>query len=423
MVHLACEQIVAASNPMIKILHTADLHLGVENYGRIDPETGLSTRLGDFLAVFDQVVEYVLENKIDLFLFCGDVYKSRDPSQTHQREFARRVGRLASNGIPVFLLVGNHDLPNAIGRATTVEIFDTLSVKNVIVANHPGTYRIDTRDGGLQIVALPWVRRSAILSREETRNLTLEETNRRLEEILVDELMSEVSSLDPTIPAILAAHVSVSGARIGSERTMMVGREHLLPQSAIANPAFDYVALGHIHKTQVLFSSPPVVYSGSLERVDFNEEEDEKGFYSVEIEGRGRVSFEFHPVRARPFLTIEADISAQDPDPTATVLRAISRREQEIKDSVVRVRVTIPEAQEGLLREGEIRRALSQAHFIAAIAKEVEREPRARLGSQQVEELTTLDALKLYLDSKKTPQDRARVLLEYGEGIIKDGGS
>ena len=69
----------------MKILHFADLHLGVESYGRIDPTTGLSSRFLDFIAALDQVVDYALENRVDLVLFCGDAYKSREPSQTQQR--------------------------------------------------------------------------------------------------------------------------------------------------------------------------------------------------------------------------------------------------------------------------------------------------------------------------------------------------
>jgi exonuclease SbcD len=136
---------------MIKVLHFSDLHLGVESYGRLDPATGLSSRLADFLAAFDLVVDYALDNSIDLVLFCGDAYKSRNPSQTQQREFARRVARLTSAGIPMFLVVGNHDLPNAVGRATAVEIFDTLAVQNMIVASRPGKYHIQTKNGPLQM--------------------------------------------------------------------------------------------------------------------------------------------------------------------------------------------------------------------------------------------------------------------------------
>src|SRR5436305_10214186 len=113
----------------MKIVHFADLHIGVENYSRLDPDTGLPSRLLDFLAAFDELVECAIGEQADLVIFAGDAYKSREPSQTHQREFAKRVRRLTQGGIPVFLLVGNHDLPNAISRASALEIFQTLAVE------------------------------------------------------------------------------------------------------------------------------------------------------------------------------------------------------------------------------------------------------------------------------------------------------
>ena len=54
------------------IVHTADVHIGVENYGFPDPETKTSTRLIDFLNRLDEVVNYSITNNADLVLFCGD---------------------------------------------------------------------------------------------------------------------------------------------------------------------------------------------------------------------------------------------------------------------------------------------------------------------------------------------------------------
>ncbi len=403
----------------MKILHFSDLHLGVESYGRLDPATGLSSRLGDFLAALDQVVDYALDNEIDLVLFCGDAYKSRDPSQTQQREFARRIRRLVSAGIPAFLLVGNHDLPNAFGRATTVEIFDALEVQNVIVASRPGTSLIETKNGPLQVVALPWARRSALLSRDDYKSLSFDQLNQRLEQLLTDHLFAEARSLNPETPAILAAHVWLSTADPGSERSMMAGREHVLLQSNVANPAFDYVALGHIHKQQVLGQNPPLVYAGSLQSIDFGDEDQEKGFYVVELDptkaqGQRLSSYDFHPVGNRTFLTIE--VNADSEDPTATVLQDLARRET--RDAIVRVRIKVPASREGLIQEAEIRRALKEAHFVA-IAREVEREHRIRLSQRSAEGMTPLEILQAYLESKKTPPDRSKVLLEYGDRLIR----
>jgi len=411
----------------LKILHFADLHLGVESYGRIDPATGLSSRLLDFLSTLDQVVDFTLENKIDLVLFCGDAYKSREPSQTQQREFAKRIRQLSSSGIPVFLLIGNHDLPNAVGRATSTEIFDTLAVKNVYVSNHPDIYHIPTQSGIVQIASLPWLRRSALLarlSREETKNLDFEQINQRLQQILTNIITANAVKIDPALPSILAAHVWVSGARIGSERLMTIGQEPALLLSNMANPAFDYIALGHIHRRQVMHLNPPVVYAGSLERLDFGEEEDDKGFYMVEIEpdketGKRRVAFDFHPVTARRFLTINVSIDAQDADPTLTVVKAITDQGEKVKDAIVRLNVSLPAEPEGKLRDNDIRNALKEAHYFT-IARDIRREARLRLGKWTAEDITPLEALKAYLEAKKVPPERAKVLLEYGERLIQE---
>ena len=408
----------------MKIVHFADLHLGVESYGHIDPNTGLPTRLLDFLSALDQVIDYALENKVDLVLFCGDAYKTREPSQTQQREFAKRINWLSTSGIPIFLLIGNHDLPNAIGRATTTEIFDTLAVKNVYVSNRPDIYQIPTNSGTIQIASLPWLRRSALLSKEETKDLNFDQINQRLQQVLTNIIAANIPKLDPKLPSLLAAHVWVSGAQVGSERSMSIGQEHALLLSNVANPAFDYIALGHIHKHQVLSHNPPVVYSGSLERLDFSEEEDNKGFYLVEIEpdketGKRQVSFDFHPVTGRPFLTVNVNIEPQDTDPTATVLRTISEQEGRVRDAIVRLQISLPAEIEGQLRDNDIRNAVKEAHYFT-VAKEIKRETRLRLGKWTAEEITPLDALKAYLEAKKVTPERTKVLLEYGEKLIQE---
>ncbi len=406
----------------MKIIHFADLHLGVESYGRIDPESGLSSRFLDFLSALDQLVDYALENKVDLVLFCGDAYKSRDPSQTQQREFAKRIKRLSEGGISVFLLIGNHDLPNAIGRATTTEIFNTLAIKNVYVSRHPDVHIIPTPSGTIQIVSLPWLRRSALLSKEDSKNLDFSQINQRMQQKLTNIIKSKAKKLDPKLPSLLAAHVWVSGAQIGSEAAMTIGQEHVLLPSNVAHPAFDYVALGHIHRHQVLSQEPPVVYAGSLERLDFGDEGDDKGFYLIEIvpnpeTGKRRVSYRFQPVSGRRFITIKANIEPQDLEPTLTVLKAIAQ--QKVGDAIVRLQISLPQEIEGQIRDSDIRNALKEAHYYT-IAKDIKRESRPRLGDRTAEEITPSQALKAYLDSIKVSPERAKLLLEYGERLIKE---
>lgn len=400
---------------MIRLLHFADLHLGVENYGRLDPKTGLSTRLGDFLRAFDTLVEYALKNDIHLVLFAGDAYKGRKPSPTLQREFAKRIRRLAEAKIPVFLLVGNHDMARAASRATSVEIFDTLAIRNVWVKNVPGTEVIETKGGPVQVVALPWVNRGWLLSKEEHMGKSLLEVDSLIAEKWERIVESEIEHLDQKIPALLVAHGTVFGAVYGSERSVILGQETLIPRSAVTNPAFDYVALGHIHKHQVLNENPPVVYAGSMERVDFGEEGEEKGFVVAEIE-KGQARWEFVPLEARPFVTIK--VEAKGADPMSQILEALSHFE--VKGAVVRVLISTTAEAAPLIKEKEVRKSLGEAFLVATISKDVERASRLRLGGRWGEEMPPQEVLERYLEAKRVPPERAKVLLAHARKLIED---
>lgn len=407
----------------MRILHFSDLHIGVENYGRTDPKTGLSTRLGDFLDSLDQVVEFALNEGVDLVLLAGDAYKGRDPTQTHQREFAKRLNRLSKAGIPTFLLVGNHDLPAASSRATAVDIFPTLEVANIHVGNSLKTYDVPTPSGPLQVLAVPWPKRSAILSREDSRGMSIEQVRQTLEERLTDGIEVAASQLDPTIPAILTGHVTVNGATVGTERSMMLGQDHVLLVSALVRPQVEYVALGHIHKHQILRPDPPmVVYSGSLQRVDFSEEGDEKGFCVIDLDpaapqGQRMTKFEFHKLDARSFVTVDVTLEPQDVDPTATVVRAIARKE--IAGAVVRVRISLAAESDAHLKETEIRAALEPAHFIASISREVAGTRRTRISPSEGEDLQPMQALGLYLDSKNIEGERREKIMRKAEELME----
>src|SRR5512138_2229477 len=121
----------------MKLLHFADAHIDMANYGRHDPQTGLPLRVMDFLKSLDAIVETAIAEKVDLVLFAGDAYKDRNPAPTFQREWGRRIMRLSKAGIPTLLLVGNHDLSPALGRAHALDPFSTLDVPHVHVLDRP----------------------------------------------------------------------------------------------------------------------------------------------------------------------------------------------------------------------------------------------------------------------------------------------
>ncbi len=410
---------------MIRILHLADIHLGMENYGRVDPATGLSSRLGDFLHSLDTALDYAVAQEFDLVLLAGDVYKNRDPSPTVQREFARRVRRLSEAGIPTFLLVGNHDLPNAWARAHSVEIFDILGVPNVWVADEAKVTVVPTAHGPLQIAALPWVTHHKLLTKDEFRTLPHRELNSVLVDRIEHVIDGMVEQLDPALPAVFTAHAAIDSAKTSSEHAMMLGDDVVLPLSMVRRPEFDYVALGHIHKYQVLSENPPVVYPGSLERIDFGEERDPKGFVTVlldETQPRGRrgAQHTVHEAGARRFVTVEVHTNGGNPNDA--VLQRLAARADDIRGANVRWVIKTTAEGESLLRDDDIRKALGDAAFVASVSREITTPQRTRLGTQVVAELTPRDALALYLTTSNVPADRAATLLQYAGRLIGDGG-
>jgi exonuclease SbcD len=406
---------------MIKLLHLADLHIGMENYGRLDPASGLHTRLVDYLARLDEAIDYSLAEGVDAVLIAGDIYKNRSPNPTHQREFARRIRRLRAAGRPVFILIGNHDVSPAIGRAHSIEIFDTLAVEGVIVADRPGLYILETRAGPLQIVALPWVTRHSLLTREELRLVSFLEIETMLLQRIENFVIRTAEQLDPAIPAVLTIHGTIDGATVGAERQIMLGKDLVLPKSIVAQPGIDYVAMGHNHKHLALGAHPPVVYPGSIERVDFGEEHEDKGCVLVELE-KGNTSWRFHKLAARPFVTIDVDVR-NSVEPQARIATAIEKHK--LNGAVVRVRIDASAEQAATIRTQEIQQQLEQAEafHIAAIAIDVERAGRSRLGGPEqdlLDGLTPRRALELYLRSKGTADDRIVALLAAAEELFAE---
>ena len=416
----------------MKLLHCADLHLGYETHGRLDPETGLNTRLLDFRRCFDAMVARAVEERVDLFLFCGDAYRTADPTPTQQKQFAEAMRPIAEAGIPVVMIVGNHDHPVTFGKASSVDIFGVLgggsgSTGRVEIFAQPTFCApgqahgpIETLAGPLQLVALPWPIRSKILTRDEHRTKTPHEVRTFIEDVYAGFVRDCASEIDPTMPAVVAAHLTVQGADLGgSERASLIAHEptftaaQLTPLAPSGHPAFDYVALGHIHRYQdrnreavERGDGPPVVYSSSIERISFKEHDDRKGFVIVEIDppgagtsaadGRKTTRYTFVDTPARRFLPIEADATGTA-DPTAAVLAEIARHD--VTDAVVRVRYTADENQ--TVDVGAVREALAAADTVAAIERDAP--PVVRRQRTTVRADTSLrDAVERYVDQHET---------------------
>lgn len=403
---------------MIKILHLSDIHMGSGfSHGRINPSTGLNTRLEDFVATLSRCIDRAIKEPVDLVLFGGDAFPDATPPPFVQEAFASQFRRLVDAEIPTVLLVGNHDQHSQGQGGASLCIYRTLGVPGFIVGDGLATHRIETRNGPVQVMTLPWITRSTLMTRSETEGISLSDANHLLVERLRVALEGEIRQLDPEVPTVLLAHLMADKAELGAERFLAVGKGFTIPISLLIRPSFDYVALGHVHRHQNLNPSndPPVIYPGSIERVDFSEQKEDKGYVMVELE-RGHVKWEFCPLPVRTFRTIKVDVSQVD-DPQAQLLKAIQK--QEIQDAVVRLIYQLRSEQLDLIDNTVLHDCLSEAHSYTIQAELVSQLARPRLPELGAGAgIDPLSALQTYLDNREELQDIKVDLLEAAEHLL-----
>lgn len=395
----------------INIIHVSDIHFGSgESHGRTNPETGLNVRFEDFVAALARCVDYAIAENCHLFLFSGDAYKNASPEPIYQKMFARELKRLSNHGIKTVLVVGNHDQLLRSTQSHAMSVFQSLEVPGMLTVDRPISIKLDTEGGPLQLIGLPHITRHQLLTLDKYKDASAQEIDKLLGEHIRALLRGFYLELDPTIPTVVTAHMSTDTALAGIEEELLVGYTLTFPTEMFVNDRIDYVALGHIHKYQVLRQADPaIVYAGSLERVDFGEEKEDKGFVHVKL-ARGNTTFQFHSINPRPFITVDVDLT-KDSEPslyTEKIIAAIHKKA--LPQAVMRVRYKVDQEHLCAVDEDRLRLAASQALSLKLQAEIVSASRRARIPQlTEAAVLSPLTAIETYLD-EVAPERKERLM-------------
>lgn len=399
---------------MIRFFHTADVHFGVENYGRIDPKTGIHSRLGDFKQSFDTAVDAAIAEGVDFFLLCGDAYKTAYPTPTQQKLLIESLLKLHDAGIHVIIVVGNHDHPLSFGKAHALDVFSSFPLNNFHVFSKPDVLTLQTKSGPVQIVGIPWPTKNNLITHEAHRFKDQHEVTSYISEKIGELIASFAQKLDPSIPSILCGHLTVSsGIFSGSEKCAVYGSDPLFLPSQLAIQPFSYVALGHLHRHQNLNPGGiPIVYSGSIERVDFGERKEEKGYCVVSLTQTSSenwvAAYEFRIVPSRPMIQLEIQLSV-DGDQTEQVIKAIEG--QQLEQAIVKIVYHIPEERQDKVDLAAVLRACQKAHYLVGIFpihKVTVRAARAHISTHMNFET----AVTRYLETRKELSGKKEFLLQ-----------
>ena len=373
----------------MRLIHLADVHLGMENFGSYDSQAGVHSRVMEYLEALDCIVDAANASNPDLIIFAGDAFKTRTPSPTLVTQFAHRIQALA-NVAPVFMVLGNHDRQRTGSeRRHSVSLMEDLVARHqIVVADSVHTYHA----GCAWLVSLPWL-----------YDVTLDD--------VYDMLDTELNKIsDDGLPVILAGHCMVEGCVLDSGYTMGLDKdESIIPRALLCDPdLWDYVALGHVHKHQIICDHPPVLYSGSIERVNWGERDGKKGFIIADIDNTG-TSWKFVDLQAAPMRELSLAYKElgklKDMDLEGVIVRLSIHSLGKVSTSKAYRAATDILSKSGC-----------RIDVINAITPEIE---RTKLRSRHIAGITAKDLLDAYFDSIGTDPKRKIVLEQVAQQLME----
>lgn len=403
---------------MMKILHSADWHLGAYAGPQCDDPI---KRMENTMKCLDHLVKTAKQEKPDVILVCGDIFHTArvwaDRSNVELRAAAEYVRELAWIA-PVAMLYGtpNHD---------SMEQFRSLICMcegyDITFCPYPALYNIQTKSGPLQVAGLPGFDKGHF--RAQLPGLSAEEESKVFTSQLSQIVAGLSAQLEPGIPSVLMAHHTVTGCELDNgQSSIFLQNEVLLETGAIDNSNFDLVCLGHIHTGgAVPICRKPVYYAGSIDAFTFNDEGHKKGFWIHYIDEPGLASKWFE-TPAREFYTIKLECS--DIENIMTISKPFESIVGDyVKDKVVRVLYTCDEATGKALDKKKLERDLyaAGAYYVAEIRPEkitstVNREC-------MTEKLTVNECLVRYLKEKGKPDEEISATLEDASNIIAEASA
>ena len=295
---------------MIRLLHTADWHLGRRLEGR--------NRHDEQCQVLDEICRIAEEEQVDAVVVAGDLFDSYNPPAESEALFYRTMLRLAANGSrAVIVIAGNHDSPDRLlatdPYARALGITTLGYPKDIPAIDDRGSERVSCIDSAPSFVRLRLPRPEKVLTLlalpypSETRlreiitwDMADEVSAARDYNARIGEFMRDVATrFDPEGANVIASHLFVAdGEMCESERQIQVGGAYTVDPASFPHQAA-YVALGHLHRPQEKRGKHdiPVRYSGSILQYSFSEAGQRKEVTIVEFEG-GKMAHRSVPLTA-----------------------------------------------------------------------------------------------------------------------------
>lgn len=387
------------------VVHVSDLHLDYKRYGKVNPLTGINTAWESSYSCWMYACQWAVDHEANCFIFGGDGFANGRPSPEAAEMMADGFRLLSSAKIPAVVIRGNHELISLPASHRDIN-FRFADIPFVTVVDTPRVLHLEC---GLEIACSPWPKRHQVLADIPTEDLTPTEINHMVGQLTTDSISEMGDEIGVGFPSLLAGHFTASGATLGSDKrgseilVHAVFEEPVVSLEALMDGPWQHVALGHIHKNQMLAEG--IYYVGSPNRVDFSEEHDRKGFhaitYSEKTSGSWDTEVKFIRTPARIMRTINSADGIPDDLEEGTLLKVV------LPDGE---RVPSPALMKEIVGSG------------AVLAKVDARPLAPKLTTDKVlaVEVSELDGLKVWMEKQEIDKEEQESILSAAQVLINE---
>ncbi len=266
----------------MKILHTSDWHIGLKLYNyEIENEHKL---------FFDWLIETIQEHKIDVLIIAGDIFDTAYPSNSSLQLYYKTLYRIKNtNCKDIIIIGGNHDSVSTLNAPKQILEYLNIHVVGGIsnnIENEIIEIKNENNEPGLVVCAVPFLRDKDI--RRSRAGESYEDKANALREGISKHYAKLAELINPykekQIPVFATGHLFMAGASVtDSERDIYIGNLAKISKSHFPEQ-FDYIALGHIHRPQIVAKTENIRYSGSPLPLSFSERKDYKQVVVIDID-------------------------------------------------------------------------------------------------------------------------------------------
>lgn len=270
----------------MRILHTSDWHLGQHFMGK--------TRQVEHRKWCDWLVQTVRAQQADALIIAGDVFDTGTPPSYAREQYNDFVLQMHDTGCQLVILAGNHDSVAMLNESKSLLGKLNTQVISTVAENPDEQVLLLKKSNGAVgaiVCAIPFLRPRDI--QHSQAGQSAEEKQSDLQQAIAEHYaqlyaraQAKRDELGISVPIIGTGHLTTVGVSLTeSVREIYVGSLSAFPTDAF--PEFDYLALGHIHRSQKIGGLEHIRYSGSPIALSFDEAKQQKELLQIDLDGSG----------------------------------------------------------------------------------------------------------------------------------------